>query len=1012
MKSPFSRLPVFLFSRFLVFSLILLIAQASAFDVVDIPDPNLKIVIRETLALPDEIPITQQEMLRLKKLWIESLDLKDLTGLEYAANLEDLSLAPGGIVSDLTPISALTSLKKLVVVDTPISDIRPLAGLINLEELILRRTQISDLAPISTLISLEELFILDTPISDIHPLAGLINLEELMLRRTQIRDITPLANLTNLIILYLVENKVEDIAPLANLTALEELRLEHNRITDITPLANLTALETLRLDDNAITDITSLANLTALKTLRLDINAIANIIPLANLTALEELRLNRNRITDITPLAGLKNLKKLRLADNPIHDFSPLLQLEGVGLDIEIDLSQLDKLNAVVEVPDPNLRQAIREALFLPDGEPLIQSQMLRLTHLQVESSELNNLTGLEHATNLESMSLGGTGMVSDLIPISNLIELRSLNLADNQIQDIRPLSNLINLKVLNLWNNQIQDITPLANLTRLIYLNSASNDVENLAPLAGLIHLRTLNLSTNQIEDITPLANLTGLITLKLSYNRISNFSPLANLVNLEDLRINNNFGTDISSLSGLKLIKFRYDTICDIAPYAPNVTERIASRRYPSIFSPGGLDGPEHKTQDEPATLYDLYAYKSWFGLEWLLSESEPTFGLSTQVGGNIEYAQETRLKWHQLNPNLVNVVSTSWFATGFLGRFPPDSEFWLRDENGDILKLDIRGRWFEYQTDFLHPGLQDLLVERIVAIANCGLYDGLLLDGFRRNATRFPNRHLRPQSDEEIIAAMTSILSRVRARVRDDFLILANGNRSKLTAYTEYINGIFMETTYDYATEYTHSGFAEIESTLLWSEENLREPRANCLEGWGIGSEAPDSPANKQRMRLFTTMSLTHSDGYVVYTTGAGEYGGSDHAHIWHDFWDADLGYPIGPKGQRYKDTPGLFIREFTNGWAVYNRSGKIQTVSLTESATGVSSGKSGITHILPDLDGEMYLKGKNPADVNDDGKVNVLDLVQVANRFGKSTPDPNGDGAVNILDLVFVAQQFSQ
>ena len=42
----------------------------------------------------------------------------------------------------------------------------------------------------------------------------------------------------------------------------------------------------------------------------------------------------------------------------------------------------------------------------------------------------------------------------------------------------------------------------------------------------------------------------------------------------------------------------------------------------------------------------------------------------------------------------------------------------------------------------------------------------------------------------------------------------------------------------------------------------------------------------------------------------------------------------------------------------------------------------------------------------------GKVNVLDLVQVANGFGQSTPDPNGDGAVNILDLVFVAQQFSQ
>ena len=63
-------------------------------------------------------------------------------------------------------------------------------------------------------------------------------------------------------------------------------------------------------------------------------------------------------------------------------------------------------------------------------------------------------------------------------------------------------------------------------------------------------------------------------------------------------------------------------------------------------------------------------------------------------------------------------------------------------------------------------------------------------------------------------------------------------------------------------------------------------------------------------------------------------------------------------------------------------------------------------------LPDLDGEIYLKAPNPADVNHDGLVNILDLVQVANGFGKSVPDPNGDGVVNILDLVFVAQQFSQ
>ena len=47
--------------------------------------------------------------------------------------------------------------------------------------------------------------------------------------------------------------------------------------------------------------------------------------------------------------------------------------------------------------------------------------------------------------------------------------------------------------------------------------------------------------------------------------------------------------------------------------------------------------------------------------------------------------------------------------------------------------------------------------------------------------------------------------------------------------------------------------------------------------------------------------------------------------------------------------------------------------------------------------------------NPADVNGDGIVNILDLVIVANNFGKDEPDLNGDGVVNILDLVRVSAQ---
>ncbi|MXV77983.1 hypothetical protein F4X73_08420 [Candidatus Poribacteria bacterium] len=65
-------------------------------------------------------------------------------------------------------------------------------------------------------------------------------------------------------------------------------------------------------------------------------------------------------------------------------------------------------------------------------------------------------------------------------------------------------------------------------------------------------------------------------------------------------------------------------------------------------------------------------------------------------------------------------------------------------------------------------------------------------------------------------------------------------------------------------------------------------------------------------------------------------------------------------MSKKAQPYEDTEGLFIREFTNGWAVYNRSGKEQDIQLPVQATGVASGTTGVNHTLSDLDGEIYLK----------------------------------------------------
>ena len=68
-------------------------------QLVDIPDPNLEKAIREKLVLPDEIPITQQEMLQLTGLDAKNRQIKNLIGLEYAPNLIWLDLSGNNITN-------------------------------------------------------------------------------------------------------------------------------------------------------------------------------------------------------------------------------------------------------------------------------------------------------------------------------------------------------------------------------------------------------------------------------------------------------------------------------------------------------------------------------------------------------------------------------------------------------------------------------------------------------------------------------------------------------------------------------------------------------------------------------------------------------------------------------------------------------------------------------------------------------------------------------------------------
>ena len=212
-----------------------------------------------------------------------------------------------------------------------------------------------------------------------------------------------------------------------------------------------------------------------------------------------------------------------------------------------------------VDIPDPNLRAAIENALDKASGATITTADMANLTELTARNANISNLTGLEAATNLKTLNLGAervaagwinSNSVSDLSPLAELNNLTELYLFINNISDISPLAGLNNLTTLDLGFNSISDVSSLAELNNLTTLSLSNNSISDISPLAGLNNLTLLYLSSNNISDISPLAGLNNLTTLRLNNNSISDISPLAGLNNLTTLRLNNNSISDISPL------------------------------------------------------------------------------------------------------------------------------------------------------------------------------------------------------------------------------------------------------------------------------------------------------------------------------------------------------------------------------------------------------------------------------------------------------------------------------
>ena len=147
--------------------------------------------------------------------------------------------------------------------------------------------------------------------------------------------------------------------------------------------------------------------------------------------------------------------------DDPINSVGAA-NGEGFPATMSVDYVRVYEMRKPkeVEVKDTELRKLLNEKLGEKLGTTRAANQKItdveleKLTDLNLDNSNITNLTGIEAAKNLKNLSLNHNS-ISNLSPLAGLTSLKTLSLKENKITDISPLTGLTSLTSLNLEDQQ-----------------------------------------------------------------------------------------------------------------------------------------------------------------------------------------------------------------------------------------------------------------------------------------------------------------------------------------------------------------------------------------------------------------------------------------------------------------------------------------------------------------------------------------------------------------------------
>lgn len=525
----------------------------------------------------------------------------------------DLEL-PGDRITDLSPVKALTGLKRLSCAGSEIGkgkliDLSPLAAL-PLAVLDVTFTRVADLGPLRD-VPLLYLGIAGTQVRDLTPLQGM-QLSALNCSATPITDLGPLAGM-KLTFLDAADAPLRDLAPLGNMP-LEAIWCPAEPLGDGEILGSMANLKDVNgrpvseMRQQATAQKKKLIQQVAALTPAKQVDAViarlvelnpgfdGKVEPKFEKNGVVELRFLADNVTNLSPLQALPSLRRLH-----VHGSAPgkgkLVSLHTLGnlklIELDCGACQIADLSPLKDMPLTYLN--VSGNTRVSDLGPLAK---MSLTQLNVADTQVNNLEPLRKLK-LTSLTCYGTEVI-DLSAIKEM-PLTGLSCDFQPARDLETLRAIPTLKKLNskswqeteaklrefeTWVGKVAamppakqaqsvadalkdrnpgfdgKLTPTSEGAAVVQLSLSGDAVADLMPVRALPKLRKLVVAGSAagkgaMSNLWPLKGL-ALEELDVSNSKVADLTPLYGLP-LKQLNLTGTSVTDLTPLRGLPLVHIK---------------------------------------------------------------------------------------------------------------------------------------------------------------------------------------------------------------------------------------------------------------------------------------------------------------------------------------------------------------------------------------------------------------------------------------------------------------------